>query len=365
MNGRNARVVPYLAGIILAGWLLAGCASPSGSPVEEQAIAPSSTPVLLPEWETAEPVVPGDDTGDQPLRFTFPTPNPAPVSAWRPPLYDVPWALGPYDHFYFKRPIAVDEVNWPLANYRYGDFFPDTDIVHTGIDIDATRGTPVIAAGSGRVVWAGFGLYKGANATDDPYGLAVAIKHNFGYNGRYLYTIYAHMDRVDVQVDQKVETGDPLGIVGNTGNTTGPHLHFEVRVETNSFFVTRNPELWLAPPQGWGVLVGRLTQNDGTPIRKLEVFVESQETGQIWSVRTYGPVSVNSDDTYKENLVLSDLPEGSYKIRFQYGDSKYTTEIKIHPGAISYFTFRPGRGFRMDPPATPSPEDWLGAVAAP
>ena len=95
-----------------------------------------------------------------PLRFVFPEAPPAPVSAWRPPLYPVPWAPTPYDHFYFSRPIAADEVNWPLANYRYGGVFFE-DVIHTGVDIPAPTGTPVIAAGDGKVVWAGYGLYRG------------------------------------------------------------------------------------------------------------------------------------------------------------------------------------------------------------
>jgi hypothetical protein len=57
-----------------------------------------------------------------PFRFILPTPGAEPVSGWRPPLYPVPWAVSAYDHFYFARPIAADNVNWPLAEYRYGAF---------------------------------------------------------------------------------------------------------------------------------------------------------------------------------------------------------------------------------------------------
>ena len=53
-----------------------------------------------------------------PFRFDLPTPGEAPVSGWRPPLYPIPWAPTSYDHFYFARPIAADQVNWPLADYR-------------------------------------------------------------------------------------------------------------------------------------------------------------------------------------------------------------------------------------------------------
>jgi len=282
---------------------------------------------------------------EEPLKFTFPTPSDPPVSLWRPPLYEVPWALSPHDHFYFIRPIAADEVNWPLADYRYGYYFTGTNIVHTGIDIDAMRGTPVIAAADGTVVWAGIGLYKGPDSPDDPYGIAVAIRHNFGFDRRQLYTIYAHMDRVDVSLGQTVKAGDQLGIVGNTGFTTGPHLHFEVRLERNSYYVSRNPELWLAPPQGWGVLVGRWMKADGSLIRLLDVRVSSAEIKRSWVVRTYAPESVNSDDYYRENLVLSDLPAGDYMLQFSYNETDYQTRFKILPGAITYITFREGYGF--------------------
>ena len=367
MNGPIPRILLiWLSSLVL---LMAAC-QPMNlvDAMAEQQIDPATTeaavseptlPVELPE-ELLDQASPEAGKREAPLRFIFPTPAPPPVSAWRPPLYDVPWALGPYDHFYFNRPIAADEVNWPLADYRYGDFFPDTEIVHTGIDIDATRGTTVIAAGPGRVTWAGYGLYLGGNNPEDPYGLAVTIRHDFGHNGRHLYTVYAHMDRIDVEVGDIVQTGDPLGIVGNTGNTTGPHLHFEVRVETNSFHVSRNPELWLAPPQGWGVLVGRLTQSDGrTPIRKLDVYVQSKSTGQTWSVRTYGPTSVNSDDYYRENLVLSDLPAGEYTVWFKFNAIEHRLETTIAPGAIRYFTFQPKEGFETEQPAAPPMEDWL------
>lgn len=281
---------------------------------------------------------------DEPLHFTFPTPATDYITAWRPPLVPVPWAMSPYDHYYFVRPIAADSVNWPTADYRYGDLFPEKDIVHTGIDIAAERGTPVIAAADGKVTWAGEGLYKGIDSDDDPYGIAVAIRHDFGYDQREVYTIYAHMDRVDVKVGQRVETGDQVGIVGNTGQTTGPHLHFEVRIKDNTFFASRNPELWLAPPQGWGVLVGRLTGRYGFLLNTVKVYVTSLKTGDTWVVRTYGPTSVNSDDYYQENLVLSDLPAGDYRINFRVNWRDYQHTVTIQPGKTTFFNFneRPG-----------------------
>ena len=99
---------------------------------------------------------------NDPLKLAFPTPGTGLVSTWRPPLYPVPWAPTLHDHFYFARPIAADQVNWPAADYRYGgEFFED--VVHSGVDIPVMEGTPVQAAGPGKVVWAGFGIYRGGH----------------------------------------------------------------------------------------------------------------------------------------------------------------------------------------------------------
>jgi len=287
----------------------------------------------------------------EPIRFVFPPAMPPPVSAWRPPLYPTPWALTPYDHFYFSRPIAADEVNWPLEDYRYGGvFFPG--VVHTGIDIPAPKGTPVLAAGPGRVTWAGYGLFKGVVDTSDPYGQAVVVKHDFGYQGETLFTVYGHMDRIDVSLGQKVETGDELGLVGETGNVTGPHLHFEVRMGRNTFSRSRNPELWLAPPTGWGLLAARIMDSNGRFLFSQQLYLRSKETGRHWGVRSYGDGNVNSDPYYRENLVMGDLPAGSYRVWTRFEGTTYAIEIEITPGMVSYFTFWGINGFKSgDPPA--------------
>lgn len=294
-----------------------------------------------------------------PLILTFPTPEAKPISLWRPPLYDTPWALSPHDHFYFSRPIAADEINWPLADYRYGGIFFGPDVVHTGIDIPAKRGTPVLAAAPGVVVSAGYGLYLGNNDPTDPYGLAVTIKHDFGYNSHQLYTVYAHMDRIDTSRGEIVTAGTPIGIVGDTGHTTGSHLHFEVRIDSNSYFATRNPELWLVPPQGWGVLAGRIMNTNGTLVTKEGVTIVSKENNQKWSVITYGKDTVNSDEYYNENLVLSDLPAGDYQIIIDYFEERYISDITIHPGAVSYFTFKGEIGYNTMLPSSSMPEEWF------
>ncbi len=331
-------------------------------PDEAALVTPTVTPVVeagIAQEDLPQDQAPPLDPAAEPLRFTFPTPGPAPKSAWRPALYDVPWALGPHDHFYFARPIAADEVNWPLADYRYGGIFFSSDIVHTGVDIPVPRNTPVLAAASGKVVWAGYGLYYGENNPDDPYGLAVTIRHDFGYEGQRLYTVYAHMERILVVNGQIVQAGEQIGLVGTTGLTTGPHLHFEVRSDRNSYFATLNPELWLVPPVGWGVLVGQLRNTNGSFLTQQDVVVRNKSTRQSWTVRTYGKSTVNMDPYFQENMVLSDLPAGDYQIIIDYLDKRYTQDISIHPGAISYFTFRGEKEFTTDLPAPPDVNDLM------
>jgi len=281
---------------------------------------------------------------DEPLRFTLPATGQNPVSAWRPALYPLPWAPTQFDHFYFARPTAADEINWPLADYRYGGVFFE-NVIHSGVDIPTPIDTPVLAAGPGKVVWAGYGLYNGTYDEADPYGLAVYIRHEFGYQGFRLYTVYGHLDRVDVIKGQHVETGQQIGLSGDTGKVTGPHLHFEVRLVKGDSFTTRNPELWLVPPQGWGVLAGRVLNLGGGALFGQRVVVRSLTDGQIWHANTYGEGNARSDEYYRENLVISDLPADRYEIEINYFGKDHLMEIDIQPGLVSTFTFRGFSGF--------------------
>ncbi len=359
---QSTLLVLFLAG--MSGCQFSQENIPVSSIVRTTSQAPAAT--LQPEtsYESASTLVEPTivSQADEVLKFTFPTPGSKAISLWRPPLSQAPLAINPMDHFYFVRPIAVDKPNWPLADYRYGGIFPGTDIVHTGIDIPSPRGTTVRAAGPGKVIHAGYGLYNSKNPDADPYGLAVSIQHDFGYKGWHLYTIYAHMDRVDVIQGQRVESGTPLGIVGTTGRTTGPHLHFEVRVETNSFYTTRNPELWLVPPENWGVLVGQFRNTNGSFLTRYTIHVQSIEKGQKWEVATYGEAIVIRDEYFQENMVLSDLPAGDYKVWLDYMDEDMSTTVTIHPGTTTYLSFRGKQGFDHTPPPLPGPSQWLKPI---
>ena len=365
MSTRRFRLVGIQLFISLV--ILAGCQNQlapltvAAADVPTEIVADTATPITLPTLQatpTPTPIVQAT-AAQPPLEISFPTPSSGLVPIWRPPLEPAPWALGPYDHFYFVRPILVNEVNWPLNDYRYGYIFPNTETVHTGVDIDAPRGTIIHAAASGTVVWAGWGLLSGDQGNkEDPYGMAVVVRHDFGYEGHRLSTVYAHMEQVLVQVGQKVNAGDPLGLVGDTGFTTGPHVHFEVRLETNNLYNTRNPELWMVPPEGDGVLVGRLLNTDGSWLDAHSVDVVGQD-GSFNEIYTYAATGIYHDDYYQENLVLSDLPAGNYTVKVTYFDQEYDLKIAIHSGAISYFTFQGTFGYKTALPSLPDDSTWL------
>jgi len=325
------------------------------SPTSASAIViPLQTPTPLP-LNGAPPPLSTATPGA--LQLFFPTISPVVGAEHRPPLYPTPWAISPYDHFYFASPIAAffpGELEW---DYRYGGIFFGPEIIHSGIDIPSPRGTDVLAAGPGTIEWAGIGLFSGSKyELEDPYGLAVAIRHDFGYNGQPLYTVYAHMEEVDVMVGQWVNTGDVVGNVGSTGMTTGPHLHFEVRLGKNDFFDTRNPELWLSPPIGDGVLVGRVTSTYGTILDSYVVSLKSQATGQWSQATTYGPQVVNRDPYYDENVVMSDLPAGVYELNIAYGALNRIIQVQILPGQVTYFAFHGYAGYVTgSPEPTPTP----------
>jgi murein DD-endopeptidase MepM/ murein hydrolase activator NlpD len=108
-------------------------------------------------------------------------------------------------------------LSWPLTVHVVGSpFGPRGDRWHTGIDLPAPLGTPVYSARAGEVVWAG---WRGA------YGFLVTVAHGHGER-----SMYAHLSRIDVRVGVWIGEGVRVGLIGATGDATGPHLHFEVRV---------------------------------------------------------------------------------------------------------------------------------------
>jgi hypothetical protein len=290
----------------------------------------------------------------------FPSVTPEPDNKICPPLYAVPLALNPHDHFYFTRPIAADTNTEPSMDFLYGYYYPKEKSVHTGVDITSPLHKPVLAAGDGKVVFAGYGLLNGGGDVNDPYGKAVMIKHDFVFGDKTIYTVYAHMDRIDVKVGQMVNAGDQIGIIGLTGNTSGPHVHFEVRVDDSDGSRVQNPELWLAPPIGDGVLAGRFKDDYGYLISAQKFTLKSLDTGNTYDILTYAPVKqIYTDDYFHENFAIGDLPAGQYQVSMIYMNTWYRSNITIAPGTVNFIFFNGKYGFTQENPSAPDPEEFL------
>ena len=107
------------------------------------------------------------------------------------------------------------------------------------------------------------------------------------------------MDETYVYRGQRVEGGDEIGMVGETGKVSGPHLHFEVRVGDNLFSASRNPELWISPPQGQGVLVGQVLEPDGDKAMRVPVKLRSLEGKGNYDVITTPKARSTATNTIK------------------------------------------------------------------
>ena len=124
---------------------------------------------------------------------------------------------GPRYAGYYGRPIESAHRTQGLHGYN-------------GVDLGAPIGTPILAAAAGKVIIAKEGGWNGG------YGSYVVITHDNGTQ-----TLYAHMSKVFASVGANVDKGEVIGAVGVTGNSTGPHLHFEIRGAVNFCADVSNP----------------------------------------------------------------------------------------------------------------------------
>lgn len=138
-----------------------------------------------------------------------------------------PLALPGNGNLQLMFPLSIPVAITSSFGWRVHPIFGNTRF-HAGTDLGAPTGTPVVAAYSGQVAIADF---------MNGYGLTVVLQHNDGEQ----QTLYAHMSEVYVRPGETIEQGEVIGRVGSTGNSTGPHLHFEVRQRSSEGWVAVDP----------------------------------------------------------------------------------------------------------------------------
>jgi murein DD-endopeptidase MepM/ murein hydrolase activator NlpD len=150
--------------------------------------------------------------GDRPILLTKGTNLPAATAAEVSRLTDTDCTAWELDSLLRPVPGPITSGFGPRIHPIFGGYR-----MHHGIDIDVAAGIPIVAAAAGTVIHSGS---KGG------YGSTVMLEHG----GRFV-TLYAHMSRIGAELGQEVAAGETIGWVGSTGDSTGPHLHFEVRID--------------------------------------------------------------------------------------------------------------------------------------
>jgi murein DD-endopeptidase MepM/ murein hydrolase activator NlpD len=249
-------------------------------------------------------------------------------------------------HFLLQRPIGPVFNISADHSYRYGSTQGGKREPHHGVEFPNAQGTPVLAVADGVVVFAGDDKQVSLAWVPAYYGNVIVIEHHFPGSSQAVYSLYAHLYQLNVSVGQRVRVGEQIGQVGATGTAIGSHLHFEVRSAFNDYRSTRNPELWLAPLAGTGVLAGRIATEQGQPILGM-LNVQRIEAGvlnplPVTAIETYvtnETQPVNADDAWQENFAAGEIPAGDYRLSMHYHGTIHEQVVKIEPGKLTFVRF--------------------------
>ena len=251
---------------------------------------------------------------------------------------------------WFRRPIAPKDNSFIDQTYRYGSTMGGNFQQHQGVEFNNPDGTPVLSIGSGRVVYAG-PAEQGA--------LTVTIRHDTTVTAkgrRYrLFSSYYHNSALRAKVGQRVTRGVVIARVGNTGRATNDHLHLEISaspVDSIKYIVdstqrfppyTTNPELWIEPLQGTGIVAGQVFDSAGAPVPQARVYGiakrEPAETPYSFA-ETYGD-KANPHPLYGEHFAVSDVQPGTYVVGTEINGKKVFRTVVVEEGKLSWVVFKP------------------------
>lgn len=214
---------------------------------------------------------------------------------------------------------------------RFGQM-QNEELLQFGVDFVNSAGTPVLAAAPGQVIYAGQDEEGLFSPYPEFYGLLVVLQHSLRDFEQPIYTFYAHLSQIDVDVGQQIDAGEKIALVGASGQTTGSELHFEVRYGENSHASARNPELWLAQfdegGQQNGALAGRILDEVGEPMAAKVVVQPLGDLGLApIDLFTYADERLALQPPWGETFSVGNLPPGEYKISFSLPGIGYQSEV--------------------------------------
>lgn len=192
---------------------------------------------------------------------------------------------------------------------------------HNGTDWPTgTTGKSVYAVADGIVEFSGAQIDP-ATGKYTGYGEYIIVKHE---SGAY-YSLYAHLSTRSVAKDASVKVGQQIGLSGNTGTSTGPHLHFEIR-KTNSYYDVRNPECWLARSTsgGYGGVYGEVTDLQAYYVRGAQITGATKPESGYTGSHTYYVMKNGSsfpdEQAYQINYYIGRANTGSKTLTYSHTD---------------------------------------------
>ena len=252
-------------------------------------------------------------------------------------------------YFLLKRPIGPDGRNTIVYTDRFGSYRSATRDALRGVYFLNSSGTPVLASADGEVVVAGDDSQTPYGPFLNMYGNLVILKHDLASLSQPLFTLYAHLSEISVEVGETVTAGDEIGLVGMSGDVSGSTLLFEVRLGENHPDAARNPELWLEPQphetgQLQGALAGGVLDANGKYLNISNIVVERlagpglPAIDQIY-LKTYAEKSLMGLDPWGENFAAGDLPAGEYQISFYHEGDLQQRVVEVQPGKLTLVIF--------------------------
>jgi Peptidase family M23 len=317
----------FFCTLLAASLLLAACGS---------GIPPTASP--------PQPASPSPDL-PSPTKALIPVPTPSRTPTITPVPCDVSAGFCvEKGKFILQRPIAPPGNEVIDRNYPYGSTEEGTREVHHGVEFENPSGTPVLAAADGTVYYAGNDATRKFSPWANFYGNIVVIEHSISdapFNK--LYTLYAHLSKIDVSLGQAVQSGEAIGEVGMTGTAAGSHLHFELRVTPDDYNSTLDPELWLLPRSGNGTLAILAADPSGAsvfPSFRIQYFPDRNKPATAsYMADGYARETVNPRDPWKEVAAIGDQPAGWYRITFQWDYVPHERWVEIQPGMLTRVRF--------------------------
>jgi murein DD-endopeptidase MepM/ murein hydrolase activator NlpD len=330
-------------------------ATPMPSPTSKSA----ATPRRRTATATATATPPGTPT---PTNTPTLTPTPVPRTVLASSL-DLPDPAKAEDHFWFTRPFSGTFAAWSSPYYPFGTNNGGEYLWHHGVDIQNPMGAPIMAVGDGVVARAGPDDVLPFGPSLNFYGKAVLIRHNQELNGQPVYSLYGHVSKVLVRDGQPVTAGDVVAEVGQGGIALGPHLHLEIRVGGMTYGDVRNPDLWVRPDPGYGVVAGRVVDAQWYMVpQQLILLNRAQQPDRFWrQTFTYPDNEVKSDTVWGETFTFADVPAGGYVLKTYFDGQFYTRPISVTNQATTFVLIQgvarlPTSTPTATPPAgTPSP----------